>query len=471
MPEFILTELLELIKFLSGQVGPLQFIAWGNWSFWASVERRGNIEIPAEPDNLNTSADKKKKKFGGGLLLEDIRFTPFPGAPARLLFKSVAQPFSWTTYQAANTVPAFTYKDGYNPPVYGGPEGDGTAYIPLAKSQPNDSNVGLTGNSSKADANFELTAIAEATVAAKLFDVVRSPSDAVLGSPPVKNSGGPGNDNFFARLDTTGTSQIEIRGRFQVDNYQFGHVYRFFADGRIECGVTLAGRLQGAGAATSHVHSLMFRFEIPQSFDGAKVPKSKDPMVVATLAKATGVFLWKRSAHPEGFHSSDIEGLRVIQTSTWNKASDFDLGYEYMAANQPMTAVQFHPADAMPYDVLKVGKDPVSRDFWVNSIKNEAGDFGAAGPWSLASAIGGAKQTTLPPEQSTDAYFLPSNINAQGKNYYDYDNSGVVVWYALRHLHVPNCDQWPIMPPESLSFEVRSIGTDPLFQPPLKLIG
>lgn len=156
--------------------------------------------------------------------------------------------------------------------------------------------------------------------------------------------------------------------------------------------------------------------------------------------------------------TKSLYGLRVMDAKWWSP-NVVDPAFETMDNQYPVNAIEFQPSDTVQYEILGKNTDPITKEFWVNSIWNETVDFSAPGPWQLARKADGAEKAGVNNPlkfHATDKIFLPT-----GQGTYEFDDSGVVVWYALRHLHIPNPDEYPIMPPEPLFFVVRSVGTDP----------
>jgi hypothetical protein len=241
-----------------------------------------------------------------------------------------------------------------------------------------------------------------------------------MATPPA------GNDNAYHPINNpTGAVFLEtlpgtllepamavVWAKFQCYNYQYVHRWAFRADGSIEAGVGLGGRLWTFNPTTGgHVHNFYFRLD----FD----------LVTADNNQVQEFSHAGNNPGQDSWQPLLVEGVRTAQPGT---ATKWRVVNKSPKPNGQLRSYELTPASDM-------GRDGTysSADLWV--LQYDASQDGAA--VGFTDAVLGT------------TYLHGPNASVDGRD--------VVVWYCMRHHHQPRQlgEETNVLPYEFLSFRIE----------------
>jgi primary-amine oxidase len=230
-----------------------------------------------------------------------------------------------------------------------------------------------------------------------------------------------------------------------VGNYDYVFQWIFRQDGTLEAKVDLTGVLLAKGADSSRhgtkvapgtvaiIHEHMVNYRLDFDVDGP----------------ANSLFETNVRALPTG--PDNPRGNAFVAESTLMAAEDGrdgGHGRQWMVVNPNETnSLGEHPGYvllpgasgellAQPDSSIRKRTGFAHKAVWLTRHKDE--ELYASGTYTV---------------QSSESTGLPGYANGESL-----ENSDVVLWYTLNHVHIPRPEEWPVMPRTSVGFSIAPFG-------------
>lgn len=367
--------------------------------------------VVSDPHGSGWRVSYALSNLGGGLVITGAEWLGIP------VLASGAQPFAIVIYRGA---PKF--KDGIG--KVGGDVAHGAAYQPLAHGAPN-----------APDTDVDVQAAFSGFV----------PTASALYHGPITES--VVNDVVFVEAtpehDGVEPARLTVWAKFQAGNYQYLQRWSFLADGTIEPGMALAGKLLPPSKgimASGRVHEHNFYFRLHMAFGAGQQQASQLLAAVSSTGGGPVPPYWSPLENATSFTASASihQRLRVGNAAP-------DTGADGLTT--PSYVIE--PANYVPPDGFFSNAD----FFLMNHVPAELPDSITSSSIPANETLGLRVADTDPPQDHAlnDAYAPLGGSQLDGD---------LLIWHVLREYHVPREDheEVPVVPYHFDHFTIRSRG-------------
>lgn len=256
-------------------------------------------------------------------------------------------------------------------------------------------------------------------------------------------------DPTTVQQDARGSRQLVVTANSWIGNYIYGLTYTFRQDGSLDVRIDLAGTTLNRGvqsaaeaeefgtlvgenvAAPNHQHFFSFRLDL--DIDGTansvvEANVTNAPSEFGNAFKAVETLLANETEARRDAGPGTARSWKVKSGSGTNKLGQAT-GYS-LRSSDPV----------LPYSTAEFGARQragfVEHQLWVTAYQPD--EFYATGPF---------------PNQGRAGEGLPEYSNGQSLM-----NQDVVLWYTLGVTHVPEVEDYPVMPTASVGFRLTPSG-------------